>query len=724
MWTGVAAEEVRHAPVGGHEVTLTRCVCVSLAALAVAIRAGAQSAADLRTFFFQRDFEGGYHAGLAAAGARPTPEWRAWFVANEARYGLTDEALAGADSIAPGSPWRVFARVVALSETPDRFSAVPLALSLAVAHPRQPDFLWSYAYALMNTGQYTAAAAALDSGRSRGVRETAELRAYEGDVLAVAALNSKNDSNARPRARAAFAAAKRLDSTNVDSYYLAGILLANDPADSAAADLARAVELSPFAPSIHAAYWDALLRRRDRPDDSARAEIARDIAVILRGRGNYPGALYLAARGYRTIDSAARQQQLEDRILGEYDASPEVDRVLMDRIGALSDSIAQHTVPDSSAAAHRYRIRLTELIGRLKPRDHETLASAYVMLFTSESNDSTVSDAELVRTIRGLVRTDAYNPWVTHVLAPVALADRRIALRYAERLARQGESVFRRYIAHFYTSTDARQRARTLAMDLGGQRDALGWVYLREGRVADAARTLAESRALDLANPAVYYHLGQLSEELGRLDSAQGRYATGYQLELTRIPVGDRNGDALRRLYRVRHGADDGFDAYIDTLRVQDRRRRQSAITASRAVHPIPLPRFTLHPLGEGSPVASAALRGKIVVLHFWGMWCGPCVAEMPDFERWYESVRGDTDIVVLTIDYNDADRRAVARFVETTHLLVPVLLDDDYVDRARVHLFPTTWFLDRAGRIVFKREGWKPQLGEEFGWRVDMLRR
>jgi thiol-disulfide isomerase/thioredoxin len=132
---------------------------------------------------------------------------------------------------------------------------------------------------------------------------------------------------------------------------------------------------------------------------------------------------------------------------------------------------------------------------------------------------------------------------------------------------------------------------------------------------------------------------------------------------------------------------------------------------------------FTLNRLSGGSPVASDSLRGKIVVLHFWGTWCGPCVAELPDFERWYESVRGDTAVTVVTVDYQDADRRAVERFAEEHHLLFPVLLDDDYVDKTRVQAFPTTWFIDRTGRVAFTREGWTGALAEEFDWRVELLR-
>ena len=253
-------------------MTHIRRIVLRLAALAVAIPAGAQSTADLRTFFFRRDFEGGYRTGLVAMGSTATPEERAWFVANEARYGLVDEALVGADSIARRSPWRLFARVVALCETAHPRSAIPLARSLVASRPIQPDYLWAYAYALLVSGHYAAAAAALDSAPQRGVPETAELRALQGDALSLLALGPDPDSTARPRALAAFADAQRLDSMNVDAYYFEGAHLANGAADTvAAARLGRAALLSPFAPAIHT----AVLGRTPAPPRSSRRHDAR-----------------------------------------------------------------------------------------------------------------------------------------------------------------------------------------------------------------------------------------------------------------------------------------------------------------------------------------------------------------------------------------------------------------------------------------------------------------
>src|ERR1700736_3554406 len=36
----------------------------------------------------------------------------------------------------------------------------------------------------------------------------------------------------------------------------------------------------------------------------------------------------------------------------------------------------------------------------------------------------------------------------------------------------------------------------------------------------------------------------------------------------------------------------------------------------------------------DGKPAHLSDLRGKVVVLNFWGSWCQPCVEEAPALER------------------------------------------------------------------------------------------
>lgn len=51
----------------------------------------------------------------------------------------------------------------------------------------------------------------------------------------------------------------------------------------------------------------------------------------------------------------------------------------------------------------------------------------------------------------------------------------------------------------------------------------------------------------------------------------------------------------------------------------------------------------------NGAPVTLADLKGKVVLLDFWGYWCSPCVRAMPDLVKLYETYK-DQGLVVIAV--------------------------------------------------------------------------
>ena len=66
-------------------------------------------------------------------------------------------------------------------------------------------------------------------------------------------------------------------------------------------------------------------------------------------------------------------------------------------------------------------------------------------------------------------------------------------------------------------------------------------------------------------------------------------------------------------------------------------------------------PDFTLNDL-NGKPLALSSLRGKYVVLDFWGSWCGWCIKGIPDMKKYYEKYKGKLEI--LGIDCRDTEEK------------------------------------------------------------------
>ena len=118
-------------------------------------------------------------------------------------------------------------------------------------------------------------------------------------------------------------------------------------------------------------------------------------------------------------------------------------------------------------------------------------------------------------------------------------------------------------------------------------------------------------------------------------------------------------------------------------------------------------------------------LEGKIVVLKFWATWCPPALDEFPHFVELLETYEDDEDVVFLTVAAAGSTRERVAEEIEEGGFTFPVLFDDrglalDY----EILAYPTTLYLDRAGLIQFKSEGFEEdEYEEDVALRIDALR-
>jgi thiol-disulfide isomerase/thioredoxin len=94
--------------------------------------------------------------------------------------------------------------------------------------------------------------------------------------------------------------------------------------------------------------------------------------------------------------------------------------------------------------------------------------------------------------------------------------------------------------------------------------------------------------------------------------------------------------------------------------------------------------------------------RGKVVVMNFWATWCGPCVKEMPAFEKLAKRLSGE-QFALVTINFGESADR-VKPFLKKIGVDVPVLLDPDMdVSKAWVKTgLPTTYIIDAEQNIRY----------------------
>lgn len=114
-----------------------------------------------------------------------------------------------------------------------------------------------------------------------------------------------------------------------------------------------------------------------------------------------------------------------------------------------------------------------------------------------------------------------------------------------------------------------------------------------------------------------------------------------------------------------------------------------------------PAPDFTLNDI-NGKPLALSSLRGKYVIIDFWGSWCGWCIKGMPEMKKYYEKYNGKLEI--LGVDCNDTEEKwkaAVEKHqLPWKHVYNP-RSNREVLTKYAVSGFPTKVLVDPKGNIV-----------------------
>lgn len=92
-------------------------------------------------------------------------------------------------------------------------------------------------------------------------------------------------------------------------------------------------------------------------------------------------------------------------------------------------------------------------------------------------------------------------------------------------------------------------------------------------------------------------------------------------------------------------------------------------------------------------------LKGRVVLIDFWGTWCPGCVEEMPTLQRLYESYRSDPGVAFVIVSQNDSPDKVKA-FVEKNHLTIPIYYIESNVPPKPLapSVWPATYFVSPDG--------------------------
>lgn len=139
--------------------------------------------------------------------------------------------------------------------------------------------------------------------------------------------------------------------------------------------------------------------------------------------------------------------------------------------------------------------------------------------------------------------------------------------------------------------------------------------------------------------------------------------------------------------------------------------KMMSTDKSKRPDYAIKAPDFTLRTV-QGELFKLSENRGKVIMLNFWGTWCGPCRREIPDFNKLHAKYQKDgLKIVGITITSGSA--KNILDFMNDWDMEYTVLTDIDNNETQKVTSdygraigkpitgIPTTLIIDQEGYIV-----------------------
>lgn len=102
----------------------------------------------------------------------------------------------------------------------------------------------------------------------------------------------------------------------------------------------------------------------------------------------------------------------------------------------------------------------------------------------------------------------------------------------------------------------------------------------------------------------------------------------------------------------------------------------------------------------DGARVSLEQLRGRVVLVNFWAVWCPPCRKEMPSMGRLAQRF-AERPFTMLGVNAGDGPAE-IRDFLQQVPVSFPILLDSEgsQLKPWQVFAFPTSYVVDKRGRL------------------------
>ena len=273
-------------------------------------------------------------------------------------------------------------------------------------------------------------------------------------------------------------------------------------------------------------------------------------------------------------------------------------------------------------------------------------------------------------------------------------------------------------------------RARMTA-DTAVEHPVLAWGSLMQTRISNAARTESDASKA-LAEELDSTIVGAV-EKNPASTPLMSEFLRMRLMEISRI-MRDEPDAAQQRLEQTVAAVDaselkddPGLQRTITQLKTYE-----SRIAAAKLVKEMidkPAPEFDIAAWAHGRELSGEALKGQVVMLDFWAIWCGPCIATFPHLKEWHAEFHDQGfEIVGVTRQYNyewnaetaraarakedvslEAELEMLDKFMshhELPHASIVTPKDSDMNQRYGVTGIPHAVLIDRQGNVRMVKVG------------------
>jgi thiol-disulfide isomerase/thioredoxin len=185
-------------------------------------------------------------------------------------------------------------------------------------------------------------------------------------------------------------------------------------------------------------------------------------------------------------------------------------------------------------------------------------------------------------------------------------------------------------------------------------------------------------------------------------------------------PVYPRAKQLATDLWKTVHGSMDGFDEALKKQRDEFTPARKKMVLAEM-VNESYQPFHISDP--NGKQITDKELKGKIVLMNFWAVWCPPCREELPHWNQFYAEHKNDPGLMLFAV--GDEPWETIQNYMKNQKYDFAVYRNEDYWKQFNVEGIPTLVVIDPAGKIRFRNTGFEEGMdyAQTLQWQIEAIK-